>query len=365
MDRELIRKKLALLREKKSNEHTVEPDGADGGSLINLGGFQLFRSQGSIGSGDSLGGDSEGVTPLLRYEACFIDGWRAGESCAYRLIAGTTTRNPKGLSLINSCCGTVKAESLEELEVQLFKVAGDLKPNPLLGGDFEHQSLYWDPASKSLKSSGNLVVSLIKGGDNRQALGSPSAGSPWRDLCRSEIPKLHELFDPSVQRMREKPASDTGQPYVELERQDAQYRQQVSGAFSAGVESLERLSSFQRQKKAACPQCSKLANKSDCLNAGDNGYNLCRYCFSAYFNFSALGNYHGSDDDSDDYERRMAVASIVRSFMSSINRIERMTAEGRYRNGKTPEYPTVGDEIMRIYYAGMMLNWDYFVEESG
>jgi hypothetical protein len=263
MDRELIRKKLALLREKKSNEHTVAPDGADGASLITLEGFQLFRSQGPVVSGEILGVDSEGVASLLRYEACFIDGWRAGESCVYRLIAGTTTQNPKGLSLVNSCCGTVTAESLEELESHLVKVAGDLKPNPLLGGDFEHQSLYWDTNSKSLKGSGNLVVSLIKGGDNRQALESPSAGSPWHDLCRSEIPKLHELFDPSVQRMREKPAYEPGQPSGELEKQDAQHRQQVLGAFSAGVKSLERLASFQRQKKAACPQCSKLVNKSE------------------------------------------------------------------------------------------------------
>ena len=365
MDRELSRKKLALLREEKNKDHTVEPDGADGASLIRVGGFQLFRSQGPVVSVDSLGGDSEGVPPLLRYEACFFDGWQAGESCAYRLIAGTTTQNPKGLSMVNSCSGTIMASSLEELESQLFKVASDLKPNPLLGGDFEHQSLSWDTKSKSLKGSGNLVVSLIKGDDNREALESPSSGSPWHELCRIEIPKLHDLFDPSVQRMREKPAYVPGQPFVELEKQDAQHRQLVLGSFLAGVKSLETLASFQRQKKAACPQCSKLVNKSDYLNAGENSYNLCRYCFLSYFNFSSLGNYHGSDDDYDDYERRMTVDSIVRSFMSSINRIERMAAEGRYRNGKTPQYPTVGDEIMRIYFAGIMLNWDYFVEESG
>ena len=363
MDRELIRKKLMLLKEKKSRADTVETD-ADGPRLINLGGFQLFRSHGPIVSGDILGVDSEGVTPLLRYEACFFDGWRADESCAFRLVVGTTTQNPKGLSLVNSCCGTITTSSLEELESQLFKMASGLKPNPLLMGDFEHQSLYWDSNSKSLKGSGNRLVSLIKGAVNRQALESSTAGSPWHELCRIEIPKLHELFDSSVQRMREKPAYEPGQPFGELEKQDAEHRQLVLDAFSTGVKSLERLDSFQRQKKAACPQCSKLVNYSDDLKAGGNGYNLCKYCFLAYFNFSSLGNYHGSDDDDDDYERRMTVGSILRSFISSNNRIERMTEEGRYCNGKTPQYPTVGDEIMRIYYAGMMLKWDYFVEGS-
>jgi hypothetical protein len=336
----------------------------NGVKLLDLGDFQLVRGQGEVAVKDMRDVDPDARPVNLCYEACFYEGWRAGESSTYRLIVGRATADPKVLSFVNSHVGTLKVDSMPELERELFKMVSAQQPHPLLRADYYDQALYFDHGTRTLVGSRSKILDRLTGDGAPRSSKSPTVNVRWLELCQKEVPRLHQLFDPVAQLLKSKPLYDPDQSVDVREAMALVHHQDIFGALSAAVQHLDSLALFQRQKKANCPQCRQMVESWQYLNGGTNGYHLCSICFSSYFGYSASGNDHGSSDEEDHYERRMLVDSIVEVKLNNYEKVMNRIAQGGYRPGKYPRYPMVGDEIMRLYFASMMLSWDYFIESS-